>query len=51
MPILNEAEILNNLKMRYQMDCIYSYAGSTLISINPFKDIEAMFGIESITRI
>lgn len=40
MNILNEPEILQALKCRYvQHNKIYTYIGSTLVSINPFSKL------------
>ena len=36
---LNEPEILYYLKLRYNKNIIYTYTGSVLIAINPFKNI------------
>ncbi|XP_078527441.1 unconventional myosin-IXb isoform X3 [Lissotriton helveticus] len=37
LPQLTETSILENLKTRFQKHKIYTYAGSILIAINPFK--------------
>ncbi|CAJ1060581.1 unconventional myosin-IXb isoform X1 [Xyrichtys novacula] len=37
LPVLNEDNILNNLRTRFHKKKIYTYAGSILIAINPFK--------------
>uniref|UniRef100_A0AAY5KPV2 Myosin IXB n=1 Tax=Esox lucius TaxID=8010 RepID=A0AAY5KPV2_ESOLU len=37
LPELNESSILNNLRNRFRKNKIYTYAGSILIAINPFK--------------
>lgn len=37
LPVLNEDTILNNLRIRFYKKKIYTYAGSILIAINPFK--------------
>ncbi|KAM6922106.1 unconventional myosin-IXb isoform 3-T3 [Xenentodon cancila] len=37
LPVLNEDSILNNLRSRFHKKKIYTYAGSILIAINPFK--------------
>lgn len=39
MEILNEAELLQNIYLRYKGQEIYTYVGPTLIVINPFKRI------------
>ncbi|XP_046892934.1 unconventional myosin-IXb [Hypomesus transpacificus] len=37
LPVLNEDSILDNLRNRFHNKKIYTYAGSILIAINPFK--------------
>ncbi|XP_060797180.1 si:zfos-588f8.1 isoform X9 [Neoarius graeffei] len=37
LPVLNEDTILANLRSRFQKKKIYTYAGSILVAINPFK--------------
>ncbi|XP_055020754.1 unconventional myosin-IXb, partial [Boleophthalmus pectinirostris] len=37
LPVLNEDTILNNLRTRFYKKKIYTYAGSILIAVNPFK--------------
>uniref|UniRef100_A0A3B3TJ24 Myosin IXB n=1 Tax=Poecilia latipinna TaxID=48699 RepID=A0A3B3TJ24_9TELE len=37
LPVLSEDSILNNLRSRFYKKKIYTYAGSILIAINPFK--------------
>ena len=34
---LNEAEIINNITLRYKKDNIFTYIGPTLLIINPYK--------------
>ncbi|XP_065805734.1 unconventional myosin-XVB [Labrus bergylta] len=34
-----ESSVLLNLKKRFQRDCIYTYIGNMLLSINPFKPL------------
>ncbi|KGK40510.1 hypothetical protein JL09_g485, partial [Pichia kudriavzevii] len=36
---LNEPSILNNLKVRYQDDKIYTHSGLFLVTVNPYKKI------------
>lgn len=36
MPILNEPEILHNIKKRYSQNNIFTYIGPTLIVMNPY---------------
>lgn len=43
MDVLNEAEVLNNLKTRYKKDLIFTYIGPTLLVINPYKPITSDF--------
>ena len=43
MNVLNEAEILNNINIRYNQDIIYTYIGPTLIAINPYKVVKKSF--------
>ena len=43
MEVVNDAEILNNIKKRYQQDKIYNFLGPTLISTNPFKKINGLY--------
>lgn len=42
MPILNEPEILNNIRNRYTDSNIYTRIGPTLIVINPYKSISLL---------
>ena len=37
LPDLNEKTLLDNLKKRFYADKIYTYVGTILIAINPFK--------------
>lgn len=37
LPVLSEDSILNNLRTRFHKKKIYTYAGSILVAINPFK--------------
>ena len=45
---LNEENILDNLTRRYQEDQIYTSIGPTLISLNPYKEIQHLFSPEVI---
>uniref|UniRef100_A0AAR5PAA7 Myosin motor domain-containing protein n=1 Tax=Dendroctonus ponderosae TaxID=77166 RepID=A0AAR5PAA7_DENPD len=38
--VLDEAIINKNLKVRYKKDNIYTYTGSILVAVNPYKDID-----------
>jgi len=37
LPDLNETTLLENLRQRFYTDAIYTYVGTILIAINPFK--------------
>lgn len=43
MNVLNDAEILNNVRLRFSKDLIFSYIGPTLIVMNPYKLISKSF--------
>lgn len=45
---LNETSILSNLNTRYRKDEIYTYIGSILISVNPYKRIEPLYSEETL---
>lgn len=36
---LHEGAILNNLRMRYQQDDIYTYISNIVLSVNPYKQL------------
>lgn len=38
-PILNDAELMKHLELRYRKDLIYCFCGPTLIAINPYKKV------------
>jgi myosin heavy subunit len=40
---LHEAGVLDNLERRYSTDEIYTYTGSILIAVNPFKDMSHLY--------
>lgn len=51
MNILNEPEIIQALKCRYvQHNKIYTYIGSTLISLNPFSKLN-IYGQEAVKMV
>jgi alpha-tubulin suppressor-like RCC1 family protein len=39
-PILNDAELLKHLELRYRKNLIHSYCGPTLLIVNPYKWID-----------
>ncbi|CAK8994536.1 unnamed protein product [Durusdinium trenchii] len=47
---LNDATILQNLKARHQADDIYTYTASVLLAVNPYHDIEGLYGPEQCAR-
>jgi myosin heavy subunit len=47
MDVLNEAEVIQNLKLRYNGDMIFTYIGPTLLVINPYKPILSDFSPEN----
>ena len=47
---LNEAELLNNLKKRFEKNLIFSYVGPTLIAINPYMKIPELFSDDILTQ-
>ncbi|XP_075232051.1 unconventional myosin 10A isoform X3 [Lycorma delicatula] len=46
---LNEASLLWNLKIRYDKEFIYTYVGSILIAVNPYKMYD-MYGLDVVKR-
>ena len=50
MDILNEPEVLSNLVKRYKKDRIFTCIGSTLVTINPYRFINSLFGKETIEQ-
>ncbi|XP_041828671.1 myosin VIb isoform X1 [Melanotaenia boesemani] len=45
---LNEATLLNNVRVRYNKDNIYTYVANILIAVNPYYDIPKLYGPETI---
>ncbi len=46
MEIINDAELLVNLAIRYKNDLIFTYVGPTLLVINPFKAVPPLFELD-----
>ncbi|KAJ3065284.1 cytochrome c oxidase subunit 1, partial [Podochytrium sp. JEL0797] len=49
LPDLSEPAILNNLKNRFQDGFIYTYTGSILVAVNPYKPLD-IFGHATISK-
>ncbi|XP_062325009.1 myosin VIb isoform X1 [Osmerus eperlanus] len=45
---LNEATLLNNVRVRYSKDKIYTYVANILIAVNPYTDIPKLYAPETI---
>lgn len=45
---LNEATLLNNVRLRYDKEKIYTYVANILIAINPYCDIRNLYDAKSI---
>jgi len=41
---MNDATILDNLKARHTKGEIYTYTASVLLAVNPYKDIQGLYG-------
>ncbi|XP_026685345.1 unconventional myosin-VIIa-like, partial [Diaphorina citri] len=46
---LNEASLLWNLKIRYDKELIYTYVGSILVAVNPYKMYD-MYGLDMVKK-
>lgn len=46
MEVLNDAELLDNLRIRFYNNLIFTYVGPTLLVVNPFKKIDNLFSEE-----
>ena len=40
---LDEANLLDNLRVRYAADAIYTYTGTVLLALNPYKEISELY--------
>uniref|UniRef100_A0A3B3DVZ7 Unconventional myosin-VI n=1 Tax=Oryzias melastigma TaxID=30732 RepID=A0A3B3DVZ7_ORYME len=47
---LNEATLLNNIRVRYSKDKIYTFVANILIAINPYYDIPKLYSSETIKQ-
>ena len=45
---VNEGTILHNVRKRFQNDDIYTFIGTILVAVNPFKWMESLFDIDVI---
>ncbi|XP_031436857.1 myosin VIb isoform X3 [Clupea harengus] len=45
---LNEATLLNNVRLRYSKDKIYTYVANILIAVNPYYDVPKLYSPETI---
>lgn len=46
---LNEAELLENIKKRYEKNEIFTYVGPTLLVVNPYQNIPSVLAPETLT--
>ncbi|KAM9797943.1 unconventional myosin-VI-like isoform 2-T2 [Neosynchiropus ocellatus] len=47
---LNEATLLNNVKVRYSKDKIYTFVANILIAVNPYYDIPKLYSPDTIKQ-
>uniref|UniRef100_A0A8C2E514 Unconventional myosin-VI n=1 Tax=Cyprinus carpio TaxID=7962 RepID=A0A8C2E514_CYPCA len=47
---LNEATLLNNVRVRYSKDKIYTFVANILIAVNPYFEISKLYSPESIKQ-
>ena len=43
---LDEANLLQNLSVRFGADAIYTYTGTVLLAVNPYKPIDGLYAPE-----
>ncbi|EEZ98246.1 myosin heavy chain 95F isoform X2 [Tribolium castaneum] len=48
MVFLNEGSLLNNIRIRYYQNKIYTYVANILIAVNPYKDIPQLYSPQTI---
>lgn len=46
--VVAEDTFLNNLEQRFKNDIIYTYIGSVVLSVNPFKSMPGLYENEAI---
>jgi len=47
---MNDASLLENLRVRHEQDEIYTYTASVLLAVNPFKEIDHLYTQEQCER-
>ncbi|XP_074640045.1 unconventional myosin-VI-like isoform X2 [Tubulanus polymorphus] len=47
---LNEATLLNNLRIRYMKNHIYTYVANILIAVNPYFDIPSLYNSQTVNQ-
>ncbi|KAF5895283.1 unconventional myosin-VI-like isoform X1, partial [Clarias magur] len=47
---LNEATLLNNVRVRYSKDRIYTYVANILIAVNPYVDIPKLYSPDTMKQ-
>ncbi|KAM6954644.1 myosin VIa isoform 2-T2 [Aplochiton taeniatus] len=47
---LNEATLLNNIRVRYSKDKIYTFVANILIAVNPYSDLPKLYAPETIKQ-
>uniref|UniRef100_A0A8C8G4H1 Unconventional myosin-VI n=1 Tax=Oncorhynchus tshawytscha TaxID=74940 RepID=A0A8C8G4H1_ONCTS len=47
---LNEATLLNNIRVRYSKDKIYTFVANILIAVNPYVDLPKLYAPETIKQ-
>eukprot|EP00927_Polykrikos_kofoidii_P085184 TRINITY_DN9196_c0_g1_i2.p1 TRINITY_DN9196_c0_g1~~TRINITY_DN9196_c0_g1_i2.p1 ORF type:complete len:1405 (+),score=248.25 TRINITY_DN9196_c0_g1_i2:96-4310(+) len=50
MVFMNDASILENLRLRHNANEIYTYTASVLLAVNPYKQIDSLYGEAQCSR-